>query len=91
VREEQLIAFCLKGVGRAACMSGYATHAAELYGASAALREAITAPLSPSEQASDVACVGAARRDLGEAVFDAAWRAGEIMTLEEAVASALID
>jgi hypothetical protein len=65
--------------------------AARLWGAAAALREAIGAPLPPSEREKYEREVGAARAALGEEAFASAWAEGEAMTLEQAIAYALED
>jgi tetratricopeptide (TPR) repeat protein len=87
-----LVAHGLEGM---ACVVGVAEareqreHAAQLFGAAAALREAIGAPLPPAEQARNDQAVAAVRVALGDAVFAAAWEAGRIMPLEQAIALAI--
>ncbi|MCS7179511.1 MAG: BTAD domain-containing putative transcriptional regulator [Anaerolineae bacterium] len=53
------------------------------------LGQSIGTALTPAEQAEHERGVAAARAALGEAAFGAAWAAGRIMTLEEAIACAL--
>jgi hypothetical protein len=59
-----------------------------LYGASIALRPPTFVP-SSWEGATRDRQVGTVRAALGDAAFAAAWAAGEAMTLEEAIATAL--
>jgi DNA-binding NarL/FixJ family response regulator len=60
--------------------------AARLYGSVAALREAIAAPLAPSERASYATAVDAIRAGLPGNAFAAAWEAGRALSLDQAVA-----
>jgi hypothetical protein len=55
----------------------------------AALSTAIGAPFPAREQALFQSVAATVRAQLGEAEFRAAWRAGQAMTLEQAVALAL--
>jgi predicted ATPase/DNA-binding SARP family transcriptional activator len=63
--------------------------AARPFGAAEALREAISAPLPPNEQAAYRLQVSRVRELLGEEAFGAAWVQGRAMTLEQAIADAL--
>ena len=64
--------------------------AARIWGAAARLREEIGAPLPATEQARYDRQVAAARSALGDdAAFEAAWRSGRTMSLEQAVQHAL--
>jgi predicted ATPase/DNA-binding SARP family transcriptional activator len=63
--------------------------AARLWGAAAALREALGAAHSPHEIADHEREVQVARAQLDEATFAAAWEAGRALSLEQAVAEAL--
>jgi non-specific serine/threonine protein kinase len=62
--------------------------AARLYGSVAALREAIAAPLAPTERAGYEAAVDAIRAGLPGNSFAAAWEAGRVLSLDQAVAEA---
>jgi len=87
IGDKRRVAFCLEGLATAAgtCQR---IRAARLFGAAAALRDAIGAPLPPSEQADYERNLAAARA--GDAdTFMAAWRAGGAMGLEQAVEYAL--
>lgn len=68
---------------------GKPEQAARLYGAAEALREAIGAPLHPSDSLRYERDVAAARAQLDETAWTAAWAAGRRMSTEEAVAYAL--
>ena len=63
--------------------------AARLWGAANSLREASGATISPSDRAKNDQAITAARAQLGEAAFAAAWAAGRAMRLEQAIAYAL--
>ncbi len=97
---EQLgIAVCLEalagvdGVGttEAPWTTSSARRAAYLCGCTAALRAAITAPLSPLERAVVDRLIAAASATLGDEAFVAAWSEGQAMALEQAIALALED
>jgi predicted ATPase/DNA-binding SARP family transcriptional activator len=62
--------------------------AARLFAAAEVLRAAIKEPMPRAEQAEYEDAVGAARAELGEEAFAAAWAEGRPMTLEQAVALA---
>jgi predicted ATPase/DNA-binding XRE family transcriptional regulator len=64
--------------------------AARLYGSVAALREAIGAPLAPAERARYDQEIAATRAGLDDQTFEAAWAAGLPLSLEDAVAEALV-
>jgi tetratricopeptide (TPR) repeat protein len=65
--------------------------AARLFGAAETLREAIGAPLPPSERVDYDRDVAGARAQLGEEAFAAAWAAGRAMTVEQAISEALAE
>jgi ATP/maltotriose-dependent transcriptional regulator MalT len=72
-----------------ACAQEQPERAARLFGAAQALREAIGAPLPPTDQARYDHSVAAARARLREDAFAAAWAEGRAMAQEQAVAYAL--
>ena len=77
---------------RLACVSATEGRGAEgvrLFGAAAALREAIGAVFSRDERDECERTIAAAREALGEEAFEAAWAEGRAMTMEEAIAYAL--
>jgi len=62
-----------------------------LWGAAELLREEIGAPLTPNERTENDAQIAAARAALDDDVaFDAAWKEGRSMTMEKAIAYALM-
>jgi predicted ATPase/DNA-binding SARP family transcriptional activator len=79
----------LEGLAAVAVAQGAAERAARLFGAAAALREAIGAPLPPDERADYERQEAPVRAALHEAAFAAAWAAGRAMPLDDAVAFAL--
>jgi len=62
--------------------------AARLFGAAAALRNVIGAPLSPISRITYDRTVAATREALGKITFAAAWAAGQALPLEQAVVEA---
>jgi predicted ATPase len=89
VGERRGIAECLEGFARVAIAQGQPERAARLFGAAAALREAIGAPLPPIDRFRYERLVAAARAGLTEDAFAAAWIQGRSLSLEEAIAEAL--
>ena len=84
----------LEGLARVAGAQGGApgaVRAARLYGATAALREALGAPLLPLQRARHERHVSVVREQLDPAAFDAAWVAWRTLSLEDAIAEALAD
>jgi hypothetical protein len=82
------IAGCLEALAGVAGAQGQHERAARLFGAAAALRESIGAPLPPADSAEIEPRVAAVRAALGEEAFTAAWAAARAMSLEEAVTDA---
>jgi non-specific serine/threonine protein kinase len=74
---------------RGAGEGGRAERAAQLLGAAEALREVASTPLPPYRRADHDRDLAAARAQLDEAAFAAAWAAGRAMAMEQAVAYAL--
>jgi predicted ATPase/DNA-binding SARP family transcriptional activator len=66
-----------------------AQRAARLFGAASTLRDAIGVHLSPADRSLYEPYLAAARAQLDEATFAAAWAEGRAMTLEQAMAYAL--
>jgi predicted ATPase len=87
--QKRTIAGSLECFAGLAARQGHPARAARLFGAAAALREAIDTPLPPSECAAYDRDVASARVQLDEATFAAAWAEGRVMTLEQAIAYAL--
>jgi tetratricopeptide (TPR) repeat protein len=83
------IAQCLEGLAGVGVSAGQPLHAVQLFATAEALREAMSAPLPPVERADYEHSLAAARAQLDEAMFAAAWTAGHAMSLEEAITEAL--
>jgi tetratricopeptide (TPR) repeat protein len=84
-------AWCLEGLAAAASAEGQVEYAAYLCAAASALREAVGAPLPPSEQDHYDRTVAAVHAALGDELFKIAWAAGRKLSLEEAITYALAD
>jgi hypothetical protein len=68
---------------------GQPERAARLFGAAAATRRLIGAPLAPTERSRYERLLAAVRAQLDEGTFAAAWAAGRTLPLEQAIAEAL--
>jgi tetratricopeptide (TPR) repeat protein len=79
------IAYSLEAFASLAAKEQTAERSARLWGAAAALREALGSPLSPHEHERYDREVGAARETLGANAFAAAWEEGRAMSWEQAV------
>jgi predicted ATPase/DNA-binding CsgD family transcriptional regulator len=79
----------LEGLAGAAVSQGLAEHGARLFGTAEVVREAVGLPLPPVSRAAYERDVAAARAQLDEATFAAAWKAGRAWSLDQAVAEAL--
>jgi len=77
----------LEGLAGAVAVQGEFTWAVQLWGAAEGLREALGMPLPPVDRAAYECSVAAARLQLGETVFAAAWAEGRAMTPEQALAA----
>jgi predicted ATPase/DNA-binding CsgD family transcriptional regulator len=77
------IAFSLQGLAAAVTTQSEPTWAARLWGAAEALREAIGTLIPPVYRTVYEQAVAAARTQLGERAFAAAWAEGRSMTLEQ--------
>jgi DNA-binding CsgD family transcriptional regulator len=80
---------CFEGLADLASTAGQPARAAGLLGAAEVLRDSYGLPLPPVYRASYERTVDAARAQLDEAAFAAAWAAGQAMTMEQAIAEAL--
>jgi non-specific serine/threonine protein kinase len=91
IRHKLGTAYCLLGLAGVAALRGEPARAARLWGAAEALREVLRQPLAPYDQ-SNYDYEGyrdAARSQLDESDWKAAWLEGRTMTLEQIVAYAL--
>ncbi len=91
VGEESNVAYCLQGMAAVAAAEGEVARAARLWGAAEALLEKIEvgAYVYAPDRSLYQSQVAAARSQLDEAAFEAAWSEGRSMTPEQAVAYAL--
>jgi predicted ATPase len=82
---KQGVALCLLGLAEVACDQDQAERAITLLGAAQSLLDATGVRKSPSDQARYERTLAAARAQVGEAAFHAAWADGRAMTFEQAV------
>lgn len=85
VPNKPAMAATLEGLAAALNANGDSRRAARILGAASALREAIGAPLLPSDRADFDETTTATRNALGAADFEAEWRVGTVMSLERAL------
>jgi predicted ATPase/DNA-binding CsgD family transcriptional regulator len=85
--EQGMIAGCLVELGEVIAAQQQFTWAAQLWGASEALREAISVPILPVERADYEDAISAARVHLGERAFATAWAQGRTRTPKQVLAS----
>jgi predicted ATPase/class 3 adenylate cyclase/DNA-binding CsgD family transcriptional regulator len=81
------VCFSLEGLAVVVAGQGDPSWAARLWGAAEALREALGTPIPPVYRADYDRSVAAARAQLGEKAFAAAWAQGQRMTPEQALAA----
>jgi hypothetical protein len=86
----EMVVRSLQGLAIVATGQRQPERAARLVGASARLRDNASVPVSPVEQAELDTAFATARQEFVEAEFAAAWAEGQAMTLEQAVAYALV-
>jgi len=86
---QSMIAACLGGLGGVAFASGEAEKAAWLLGGAEAINRKLGVILDPDDKVEFDRDVAATRAALAKERFDAAWAAGQAMTIDEAVALAL--
>jgi tetratricopeptide (TPR) repeat protein len=79
---------CLELLAALAGSRGQGKRAARLFGAAAALRDGIAAPLSPAYRAQYMRDLAAARAHTDETKWAAAWAAGYALSPDEAIAAA---
>jgi ATP/maltotriose-dependent transcriptional regulator MalT len=87
IGDKVLIALGLEGWARVVATQGEPVWATRLWGAAAALRDTIGAPMPPVGRASYEQAMAAARMHLGEQAFATAWTEGCAMTPEQALAA----
>jgi predicted ATPase len=87
--EKAGIALSLQYFGQLELAEGKANKAVTLWAVAAGIREVINMALSPRTKERHERYTTRARNKLGEAAFQAAWRQGSLLTLEQAVVAAL--
>jgi non-specific serine/threonine protein kinase len=88
IGETWSVATCLEGVAMSLAGLAQADAAARLFGAAAALRQTIAAPVQPADRADYDRALAALRAALEPAALTAAWDAGGALSVEAAVAEA---
>ena len=83
------IAMALETLAWVTGAQGLTARAARLFGAAAAAREAVGTAVFPAGRADQARAEAAARADLGDAAFEAAWAAGQAMPRQQAFEYAL--
>jgi predicted ATPase/transcriptional regulator with XRE-family HTH domain len=83
------VATCLEGFAGIAELAEQPARAVRLFGAAAAIRDRLGIPPFGGERADYERRLAAARIQLGDAAFDVAWEAGQMMTAEQAIAYAM--
>jgi hypothetical protein len=85
-----VIGYCFEGLAAGYTFHGRVKAAARLLGAAEALRERLGVELAPAERETHEETVAAVRSELG-ASFSAEWQEGRSMSLDRAVAYALLE
>ena len=89
--DNEAIASGLERLAGVASAQADAESAIRLLGAAECVRARMVVPVSASEQSRNHQIMAAARAQLGDDAFAAAWAAGQALTLEQAVAFALAE
>jgi hypothetical protein len=79
----------MEGIAAVRAAQGQLRRAVRLWGAAAALRDAIGTPHPPASRDRYLQAVATVRAALGETAFAAAWEHGRSLSLSQAVAEAL--
>jgi predicted ATPase/DNA-binding CsgD family transcriptional regulator len=87
IGDKVLIALGLEGLAGVVGTQGEPVWATRLWGAAAALRDTIGAPMPPIERAGYEAATADVRTHLGEQAFSTAWTEGRAMAPEQALAA----
>jgi len=86
--DKEIIVRAVAELAAIGCDRGEFLLAVRLYGGVAALRETLGTPLAPAEWARYERVLAAARSELAEEAFHAAWDAGRTLPLEQIIAEA---
>ena len=89
VGDKVLVASSLESLADVAAAKGEPVWATRLWGVAEVLRETIGAPMPPVYRADYDRSVAAARAQLGEEAFVAAWAKGRTLSLEQVIEEAL--
>ncbi len=89
VGEKWMTPFNLEGLAGVVAAQGALRWAAQLWGAAESLRKAIDVPRLPVDRVGYEQAVAAARAQIGEDAFAAAWQEGWTMKLEQVIDDAL--
>jgi hypothetical protein len=84
-----VVAMALEELGVQTIQQKQEQHGVQLLAATAALRQAMGAPVRPADRPAIEGALAAARTALGEAAFTTAWTTGEALPLEQSVAHAV--
>ena len=87
IGDKELIASDLAGLACVAALQGELTWAVRLWASADTLRETLDAPLHPIERADYEQALVEAKDHLGDSAFDDAWAQGQLMTLEQVLAT----
>jgi tetratricopeptide (TPR) repeat protein len=87
LNDDWLYASCLEGLASVVAKQGQCARAARLWGAAESLRERCGMSLLPIDRVDYEPAVAAARTQLGEQAFAAAWAEGRTMTFEQVLAA----
>lgn len=82
---KQAIAYILEAFASLAIQEAQEERCVRLWGAAAALREAIGSPLSPTDREKQERETATVQETLGETAFALAWTRGRAMTLEQSI------
>jgi tetratricopeptide (TPR) repeat protein len=85
IGEKWMTPFNLEGLASVVATQGELRWAAQLWGAAEALREAMDIPRLPVDRVGSEQAVAAARAQLGEDAFAAAWSEGRMTNLEQVI------
>ncbi|HXQ36799.1 MAG TPA: hypothetical protein VN843_22495, partial [Anaerolineales bacterium] len=83
------IAYSLEGLAQVAAAEEEPERAATLWGAANHLRETMNIPLDPSREKLYTSLIPRTREQIGEIAFEASWKKGKTMKIEEAIDFAL--
>jgi predicted ATPase len=89
VMDKPGIPYSFEGLAQAAALEGKSEHAAVLWGAAEQLRMLLNLPMDPSREDIYTSLIPTAREQIGDEVFDKAWKEGRAMSLPEAIEFAL--